>query len=100
MGQTLGEKFTSGGSQLESNAIEVVASYTNFIHSLDYFELFNVVIFFFSETLGLVRDFMDVFAHVSMCASCFMIVALTCERHFAIDSPHQVSQEIMGLTHF
>ena len=55
---------------------------------------------FFPETFGVVRDFMDVFAHVSMCASCFMIVALTCERHFAIDSPHQVSQEIMGLTHF
>jgi len=42
-----------------------------------------------NKTLGIVRDFMDVFAHVSMCASCFMIVALTCERHFAIDSPHQ-----------
>ena len=49
------------------------------------------MIFIFSETFGVVRDFMDVFAHVSMCASCFMIVALTCERHFAIDSPHQVS---------
>ena len=75
-----------------------MATYTNFIHSLDYIELISL--FFFPETLGIVRDFMDVFAHVSMCASCFMIVALTCERHFAIDSPHQVSQEIMGSTNF
>ena len=54
------------------------------------------MIFIFSETFGVVRDFMDVFAHVSMCASCFMIVALTCERHFAIDSPHQVSYLSQG----
>ena len=75
--------------------------HTNFIHSLGYIELHNIIIYLlFSEAFGVVRDFMDVFAHVSMCASCFMIVALTCERHFAIDSPHQVSQEIMGLIHF
>ena len=37
------------------------------------------------------RECMDVFAHVSLCASVLMIVALTCERHFAICSPHAVS---------
>ena len=33
---------------------------------------------------------MDVFAHISLCASVLMVVALTFERHFAITSPHQV----------
>ena len=55
------------------------------------FQLLTYLPIFFSETYSVVRDCMDVFAHVSMCASVLMIVALTCERHFAIDSPHQVS---------
>jgi hypothetical protein len=38
-----------------------------------------------SET---VLSYMHVTAHVSMCASVFMMVALTLERHFAICSPH------------
>ena len=44
-----------------------------------------------SEILAKIREYMDVFAHVSLCASVLMIVSLTCERHFAIRSPHAVS---------
>ena len=36
---------------------------------------------------------MDVFAHISLCASVLMVVALTFERHFAITSPHQVIEK-------
>jgi len=36
-----------------------------------------------------VRGFMDAFGQVAMCASVLLIVALTCERHFAIRSPHR-----------
>ena len=32
---------------------------------------------------------LEVFAHISMCASVLMIVALTFERHFAICNPHK-----------
>ena len=45
-----------------------------------------------SEILAKIREYMDVFAHVSLCASVLMIVSLTCERHFAIRSPHAVSK--------
>ena len=34
---------------------------------------------------------MDILAHVSMCGSVFMMVALTFERHFAIWSVRAVS---------
>ena len=44
-----------------------------------------------SDILAKIREYMDVFAHVSLCASVLMIVSLTCERHFAIRSPHAVS---------
>ena len=33
--------------------------------------------------------YLDVVAHVSMCASCLAIVAFTFERHFAICNPHK-----------
>ena len=43
-----------------------------------------------SAILSQIRDYLDVFAHVSLCGSVLMIVALSCERHFAIRSPHAV----------
>ena len=46
--------------------------------------------FLFTVTIRFARDCMDVFAHISLCASVLMVVALTFERHYAITSPHQV----------
>ena len=47
---------------------------------------------FFVGLFKTVRGFMDAFGQVAMCASVLIIVALTCERHFAIRSPHRVSK--------
>ena len=44
-----------------------------------------------SDSFKTVRGIMDAFGQVAMCASVLLIVALTCERHFAIRSPHRVS---------
>ena len=39
-------------------------------------------------TLKSIKGYIDVLGQVSVCASVFMIVALSYERHFAICSPH------------
>ena len=50
---------------------------------------FHARISFQDGILSGVGQFLDVFAHVSMCASVLVTVAFTFERHFAICSPHQ-----------
>ena len=44
--------------------------------------------FVLAGLFGNFREYFDVCAHVSVCASVFMVVALSFERHFAICSPH------------
>ena len=43
-----------------------------------------------SDSFKTVRGIMDAFGQVAMCGSVLLIIALTCERHFAIRSPHRV----------
>lgn len=45
--------------------------------------------FFFLDVMPVLTKCSDAVAHVSMCASVLMIVALTFERHFAICNPHK-----------
>ena len=42
----------------------------------------------FSGAMSPITSYVNVLGHVSVCASIFMIVALSYERHFAICSPH------------
>ena len=46
------------------------------------------IILSFPGAMSPITSYVNVLGHVSVCASIFMIVALSYERHFAICSPH------------
>ena len=49
---------------------------------------YNFFFFLITGFLKVIAPYTDICAHISVCASVFMVVALTFERHFAICSPH------------